>query len=110
MLLEGNHSNFATMIVIGNSVPFVLVSLITGGSIVLGSYVILQYTSYALFGLVLVQGIVQLFYNNWRWPYTVLCSYNMNFYMFITMAYSELINKVISIIGNDRINNTKLSS
>lgn len=95
MLLEGNHSNFSTMIVIGNSVPFVLVSLITGGFIVIGSFITLQYTNYSLFGLVVVQGIVQLSYNNWKWPYVVLRNYNLNFYMFIVMAFKELNNKIV---------------
>jgi O-antigen/teichoic acid export membrane protein len=90
MLLEGNHSHFSTMIVIGNSVPFVWVSLITGSCIALGSYVSLAFTNYSLLGLVLVQGIVQLFYNNWKWPYVVMNKFNLSLYSFIRLACSQL--------------------
>jgi O-antigen/teichoic acid export membrane protein len=105
MLLEGNHSNFSTMIVIGNSVPFVRVSLITGGFIVLGSFINLQYTNYSLFGLVVVQGIVQLSYNNWKWPYVVLSNYNLNFFVFINLAFKELKNKIFNTSRIFRDNN-----
>ena len=93
MLLEGNHSNFSTMIVIQNSVPFVGVSLITGGFIVLGSFLTLQYTNYGILGLILVQGIVQLSYNNWKWPYVVLKEFKLNFLNFIYIGLNESIVK-----------------
>jgi hypothetical protein len=94
MLLETNHSFFATMIVIGNSVPFMWVSLITGGFIALGSYLSLSLTNYGLLGLVLVQGIVQLAYNNWKWPFLILNKYNMNLFAFLRLVVSEVFYKL----------------
>lgn len=90
MLLETNHSFFATMIVIGNSVPFMWVSLITGGFIALGSYLSLSFTNYGLLGLVLVQGIVQLAYNNWKWPFVILNKYKISLFAFLRLAISEV--------------------
>ena len=94
MLLEGNHSFFGTMIVIRNSVPFLSAALISGGFIILGSYLCLTFTSYDLLGLILVQGIVQLAYNNWKWPYVVLKDYNIRLYDFLILVGSEIFYKI----------------
>lgn len=94
MLLEGNHSFFGTMIVIRNSVPFLSSALISGGFIILGSYLCLTFTSYDLLGLILVQGIVQLAYNNWKWPYVVLKDYNIRLYDFLILVGSEIFYKI----------------
>lgn len=93
MLLETNHSFFATIIVIGNSVPFMWISLITGGFIALGSFISLAFTSLGLLGLVLVQGIVQLAYNNWKWPYVVCKDFGISFLYFLYLSISEVFNK-----------------
>jgi len=94
MLLENNHSLFATVIVIGNSVPFMWVSLITGGLIAIGSYFSLAFTSTGLLGLVLVQGLVQLAYNNWKWPYVVCREFKINFFEFIYLSMMEVFFKI----------------
>jgi len=90
ILLELNHSFFATMIVIGNKVPFVGVSLITAGLIVLGSFLSLAFTNAGVLGLVLVQGIVQLCYSNWKWPLVIFREFKINFITFIRLAFSEV--------------------
>lgn len=94
MLLETNHSFFATMIVITNTVPFMWVSLITGGFIALGSYLSLSLTNYGILGLVLVQGLVQLSYNNWKWPSIIFNKYNLSLFAFLGLASSEIFNKI----------------
>ena len=38
----------------------------------------LRFTSLGLLGVVLAQGIVQLSYNNWRWPKYVLDDLDVN--------------------------------
>lgn len=93
MLFESNHSCFATMIVIGNRVPFMWISLITGGLIAIGSYFSLVFTSLGLLGLVLVQGIVQLAYNNWKWPYVVCREFRIGFIYFLYLSLSEVFRK-----------------
>lgn len=98
MLLESNHSIFATIIVIGNSVPFMWISLITGGFIALGSYFSLAFTSMGLLGLVLVQGIVQLAYNNWKWPYIVCKEFDINFFEFLGLSMTEVSLKLKKVI------------
>ncbi len=99
LLLEGNHSSFATIIVINNNVPFVKASLISGGLIALGSYLSLAYTSTGILGLILVQGIVQLGYNNWKWPYCVCSNFNISFFRFLILGMNESIVKIKYLYG-----------
>ena len=93
MLLELNHSFFATMIVIGNKVPFVGISLFTGALIILGSYFSLVFTDWGILGLVLVQGFVQLAYSNWKWPLIICKEFKINFIHFLKIAFTEVYKK-----------------
>lgn len=67
-LLEGNHSIASSCIAAGNTIPFVASAIVTGIFICLGDILVLQFASWGILGLVLVQGSCQLVYNNWRWP------------------------------------------
>ncbi len=90
MCLELNHSFFATIIVIGNSVPFVWISLITGALIVFGSFLSLHFTNLGIMGLVIVQGVVQLAYNNWKWPLFICRDFNISFPQFLKLSAIEV--------------------
>lgn len=78
IFLEQNHSSFATVITLSNNVPFVKSSLLSGLAIVTLGYIVLRFTSYGLFGLIIIQGFVQLVYNNWYWPSIVLKKEQLN--------------------------------
>lgn len=97
MLLEGSHSNFATFIVTKNNIPFVESSLIAGFCIALGSYLSLAYTSLAILGLVLIQGLCQMAYANWKWPHVVCKEFNINFCQFMKIGIIELTQKIKSL-------------
>lgn len=71
LFLEQNHSSFATLITLTNRVPFVKASLISGFSIILLS-IIFMLLGFGVGALILIQGMVQLSYNNWYWPYLVI--------------------------------------
>ncbi len=72
LFLEYNHSTFATVITLSNTIPFVKASLYSGLVIGIMGYLVLSITSLGILGLILVQGLVQLSYNNWYWPRFVL--------------------------------------
>lgn len=91
LFLEGNHSNFATLIVTNNNVPFVTSSLVAGFFIGLGDYISLKYTEYGILGLVLVQGMVQIVYANWKWPYVVCKEFRISFFSFLGIGMKELL-------------------
>ena len=89
VFLEGNHSNFATLIVTKNRVPFVTSALAAGFFIGLGGYISLKYTGYRILGLVAVQGLVQIAYANWKWPHIVCKEFGISFLEFIKIGLKE---------------------
>lgn len=97
VLLEGNHSNFATFIVTNNKVPFLKSSIIAGVFVILGDFLILVYTDYGIMGLILVQGIVQLSYANWKWPLVVCQEFSLSFLNFLHIGFNESLKKFKSI-------------
>lgn len=78
LFLENNHSMFATFITSENRVPFIKASLLSGVSIVVLSIVLSSKTELGLWSLLLSQAVVQLCYNNWRWPMEVLNKQKLN--------------------------------
>lgn len=72
LFLEWNHSTFATLITMSNTVPFVRASIYSGIGIVIISLIMLEFTTLGLLSLIISQGVVQLAYNNWYWPRWVL--------------------------------------
>jgi O-antigen/teichoic acid export membrane protein len=78
LFLENNHSMFATFITIENRIPFMKSAIISGFAIVLLSITLVNYTQLGLFGLLFSQAIVQLAYNNWKWPLEVVNKYNLS--------------------------------
>ena len=69
-LLEGNHANSALTISTANKVPFVYPALLSGGAIFVLS-TLSGFLGWGLLGVILSQGLVQLSYNNWKWPLMV---------------------------------------
>lgn len=68
LMLEGFHSSAAFFITTGNDVPFVGASLISGIAVAAGTTMI-GWLGYGVGGMIACQGLVQLAYNNWRWPF-----------------------------------------
>lgn len=89
VLLEGNHGSFATFIVTENKIPFVESSLIAGAAICIGSFFSLKFTTLGILGLVLVQGISQLVYANWKWPYVVCRDFHISFPTFLSIGFKQ---------------------
>jgi O-antigen/teichoic acid export membrane protein len=70
--LELNHGIFAYFITTFNRVPFVRSAIISGVGILLLSLASASWTKMGVLGLVVSQGLVQLSYNNWKWPVEAL--------------------------------------
>lgn len=88
--LEENHSNFCIFITTGNKIPFVPAALIAGALICVGDYLVLKFTSLGLLGVVAVQGLIQLAYNNWHWPKIVLDEFRISYPHFLKVGSMEL--------------------
>lgn len=71
-LLEMNHSFCATLLLLDNRVPFMKAALLSGGAIVGLSSLVMYTTSWGVLGALAVPFLVQLMYNNWKWPMEAL--------------------------------------
>lgn len=78
IFLEMNHTIAATILTTKNEVPFVKASLISGLIIGISALVLLNYTDLGVYTVLISQGIVQLLYNNWKWPYEVCKEFKTN--------------------------------
>jgi O-antigen/teichoic acid export membrane protein len=78
-LLEMNHSFSATLLLLENRVPFMKAAVLSGLLIVCLSSLILSQTGLGIFGALAVPFVVQLAYNNWKWPLEALRSLDTNY-------------------------------
>lgn len=67
-LLEMNHALAATYLTTLNRIPFTAAAIVSGVAIVTLGSVLCGVFGADLWGLILAQGLVQLCYNNWKWP------------------------------------------
>ncbi|GGH14552.1 hypothetical protein GCM10007422_35990 [Pedobacter zeae] len=88
LVLEMNHTLFATLITTKNSVPFVKPALISGILIVLFSFISLKYLKLGLPGILVSQFVVQLAYNNWKWPVVGLKDLGIGLFQLISLPFS----------------------
>lgn len=71
-LLENNHSLAGTILLSKNEVPFFKASLYSGGATIVLMLLLFQFTKLNLWAMILAPGIVQLVYQNWKWPLVVI--------------------------------------
>lgn len=91
ILLERNHSYYATLITTRNDIPFVKPSIITSIFVLLGYFFSLKYTSYGVLGLIFIQGLGNIAYSDWKWPLVVLKEFNINFLSILNLGFKESI-------------------
>lgn len=94
IMLEYNHASFASLISANNNVPFAPASIITGIFICIGSFIILKYSTFGILGLVLVQGLCQGVYQNWKWPQYALREYNISYKELILLGLNKIQHKI----------------
>jgi O-antigen/teichoic acid export membrane protein len=70
--LEMNHSIAAQYLTTLNKVPFAGASMVSGLAIVALGSALCAWTPLGMWSVVLAQGLVQLAYNNWKWPLDAL--------------------------------------
>jgi hypothetical protein len=92
--LEYNHSMFAELIATSNEIPFVKANLISGFIIIILTTCSLQFTQLGLIGVILSEGIVELSYNNWKWPSRIFKEFNFSIKEFFFLGFSVMIEKV----------------
>jgi O-antigen/teichoic acid export membrane protein len=95
LMLEFNHTFFCNFITTSNIIPFVKPSLISGFLILLVSIILLKNTSLGLWSIMLSQSIIQLSYNNWKWPYMVSKELKITLLSIFRLAFPIFIKKSV---------------
>lgn len=101
ILFELNHSNYATLITTRNEIPFVKPAIIGSVVMIAGSFLILKYSNFGILGLILVQGLTESAYDNWKWPMVVHKELNLGLKSFLNIGFNELLKR-IKIYVNDK--------
>lgn len=99
LCLEIIHSNAAGIIATNNVIPYVKPSIYSGISILVLSIVLVQYFKLGIWGLLLSQFIVQLSYNNWKWPLEVNKELRINNLLIFEIG----INKLKRVLKGEKI-------
>lgn len=102
MLLEFNHSNFSILISTNNHIPFAPASISTGIAVAIGTFFILKYSSLGIMGLVIVQGLCQLAYQNWKWPKLALDEYHIGYFALLNKGKLLLKNIMQNFFSYNR--------
>ncbi len=89
MFLENNHSMFAGIIEMSNTVPYVKASLISAVCIVVFDLISAKFTTFGIYGLMMVQCVVQLCYSNWKWPMVIMKQYHLSPFRMIRIGAKE---------------------
>jgi hypothetical protein len=92
MLLEVNHSVCASYLTTFNDVPFVKAALFSGVGIVIISILAVSVFHLGIGGLILSQGLVQLTYNNWKWPQEAAKKLGCSFYAIISVGFQGMLS------------------
>lgn len=88
--LEMNHSIAAMYLTTLNRVPFAGAAVISGVAIVTLSSILCGWLGMGAWGLVLAQGLVQLGYNNWKWPLEALRDLQIGPGRLLRLGFAEL--------------------
>lgn len=88
MLLELNHSLAASYLTTTNRVEFVSAGVLSGVLIVILSLVLVD--KIGVWGLILSQGMVQLSFNNWKWPIETFKQLNCNLSELLRLGVKRL--------------------
>jgi len=90
MFLEMNHSFFSNYLTTFNEIPFVRAALVSGVGIVTASVLTISVFHLGAWGLVLSQGVIQILYNNWKWPMVAARKMNHSFAYVVASGFKGL--------------------
>jgi len=94
ILLELNHSIAGNYLTTINVIPFVRAALWSGLSIALISILLVKVMG--VWALIVGQGVVQLAYNNWKWPIMSIKSLGGCYTKIILGGFFETSNIIFS--------------
>lgn len=90
MFLEYNHGNFSILISSDNKIPFAPASIITGSAVCIGVFIVVRFTTLGILGLVIVQGVCQAAYQNWKWPQMALKDFKTSLFSVLDIGVNGI--------------------
>lgn len=94
-LLEMNHSLAGSYLTTLNKIPFLSASLISG--LIISILTLLLIPKFGILAVLLIQGIVQLSFNNWKWPFEVEKLLNYNQYELFKIGANSTFSKLLFV-------------
>ena len=89
LFMEFNHSIAAIYLSTTNRIPYLNASLLSGAGICIGSIFAVQY--FSLVGLILTQGLIQILYNNWKWPLEAARHLGMSYRKLVVLGAKRIL-------------------
>ena len=75
-LLEKNHAIAGGFLLSKNEVPFFKAAIISGVATITLLFIFIKFLHWGVWGMILAPGIVQIAYQNWKWPYVLIKQLN----------------------------------
>jgi hypothetical protein len=95
LFLEGNHSIFASFISTSNKLPYVFSYVFSSIAIIIVSYFVLKKIP-NVYAMIIPMFVVQLLYNNWKWPLYVTKELCCSFWELSELGFNTLRIKFIT--------------
>lgn len=96
------YHNFASYISTYNTLPYTKAFIVSSILSVLGSYLLLKYTSIGVWALIVAPLFVSFCYNIWKWPKYILNHSETSLIKFLTIGYNEALTLVNDIFRNSK--------
>ena len=94
MFLEANQSLFTSYISTSNYIPYSNTYCVSALLATILAILLITLTSWGVMSLILAHFIVQLSYNNWRWPQFVLREFNVSLFTLFEDGIAKLISQL----------------
>lgn len=92
LLLEMTHSVAASYLTTLNHVPFVTAAILSGICVSLMTLALIQ--PFGIAGMIAGQGLVQLAYNNWKWPLEAVRHLELKFSKILVLGARKIASRI----------------
>lgn len=93
-ILESIHGNAAFILSTKNYIPYVKAGIFSGSGIIIISLLLIHFTNLGIWSVLISQFIVQLSYNNWKWPLEVNKELKINNIIIFEEGIKMIFNKL----------------
>ena len=99
LFLWKQHSMGATFLANTNELPYVPAFVLSALFGVVVTILFAKYTTFGLYSLVLGQAIIQLLYNNWKWPHEAAARINVSYCKLVAEGFQYYYQSLRNVIA-----------